>query len=50
MTRPKGLLVVLSGPSGVGKTTVAHKLLGSADTAPAGTAERRETTPLKGVY
>jgi hypothetical protein len=34
----------------VGDRSLAAKLLGSTDSPPAGTAEKRETTPLKGVY
>jgi hypothetical protein len=34
----------------VGEQSLAKKLLGSNDSAPGGTAEKRETTPLKGVY
>jgi hypothetical protein len=34
----------------VGQNSLAEKLLGSTDSAPAATGEKRETTPLKGVY
>jgi hypothetical protein len=34
----------------VGDQSLAAKLLGSTDSAPGGAAEKRETTPLKGVY
>jgi DUF3035 family protein len=34
----------------VGEQSLASKLLGASDNAPAGTTERRETQPLKGVY
>jgi hypothetical protein len=34
----------------VGEQSLAKKLLGSNDSAPGGAAEKRETTPLKGVY
>jgi hypothetical protein len=34
----------------VGEQSLAGKLLGTGDSAPAGTTERRETQPLKGVY
>ena len=34
----------------VGDQSLAKKLLGTTDSAPAGAVERRETTTLKGVY
>ncbi len=34
----------------VGEQSLASKLLGANDNAPAGAAEQRETTPIKGVY
>jgi hypothetical protein len=34
----------------VGEQSLAGKLLGTTDNAPAGATERRETQPLKGVY
>jgi hypothetical protein len=34
----------------VGDQSLASKLLGTSDSAPGGTAEKRETTPIKGVY
>jgi hypothetical protein len=34
----------------VGDQSLASKLLGANDNAPAGAAEQRETTPIKGVY
>ena len=46
---------IAGGPQGdpsqqVGEQSLASKLLGTGDSAPAGTTERRETQPLKGVY
>ena len=34
----------------VGEQSLAGKLLGTGDSAPAGATEKRETQPLKGVY
>ena len=34
----------------VGEQSLANKLLGTNDNAPAGAVEKRETTTLKGVY
>jgi hypothetical protein len=34
----------------VGEQSLAQKLLGSTDSASGGAVEKRETTPLKGVY
>src|SRR5262249_21673918 len=55
LKQPAGGLAASSGPGPdisqqVGDQSLAAKLLGSADTAPAATSDRRETTPLKGVY
>lgn len=42
---PRGLLVVVSGPSGVGKTTVVRKLLGRSGYRRAVTATTRDPRP-----
>jgi len=50
---PGGVTAASVGPDAsqqVGDQSLAAKLLGSADNQPAGAVEKRETTPLKGVY